>query len=294
MCENKLLWRTNVLIRSCALICFFLSIPLFAETIKDLEFAKVNEKSLKLDLYLPEKADKPSPLVVYIHGGGWKGGNKSGCRISWMKDHGYAVASISYRFSQEAIFPAQIHDCKAAVRWLRANADKYNIDKNRVAVSGSSAGGHLAALMGTSGGDSFCEGKVGGNLKYSSKVQAVIDFYGATDFILRSKTQPHRANKEGSVVYCLLGGGADVKTDLAKKASSAYYVTADDPPLLIFHGDKDKTVLLDQSEAIHKVYHSKGLESNLVVIKGGGHGGKAFFTDANKKLMLDFLKKSLK
>lgn len=177
---------------------------------KDLEFANVDGHSLKLDLYLPAEV-KDAPLVVWIHGGGWSGGSKNGCPISWLTDDGYAVASISYRLTDKAIFPAQIHDCKAAIRWLRANAEKFGYSTAKVGVSGSSAGGHLAALVGTSGDVKELEGTVGGNLDQSSRVDAVVDFYGATDFVLRSKTQPHRANKEGSVVYRLLGGGADQK-----------------------------------------------------------------------------------
>jgi acetyl esterase/lipase len=267
---------------------------LLAEKIENLEFAQVNKSSLMLDLYLPAKSEKKAPLVIWVHGGGWKGGSKKNPQISWMTAHGYAVASIDYRLTGVAIFPAQIHDCKGAIRWLRANAKKYNLDSKRFAAAGSSAGGHLVALLGTSGGDNGLEGTVGGNLKHSSSVSAVIDFYGATDFILRSVTQPSRANKKGSVVYKLLGGPANEKTELAKQASSAYYVTPNDPPFLIYHGEKDNTVLLDQSQKIHSVYQKNGLSSTLVIVKGAGHGGKAFFSKQNKQQMLDFLKKSLK
>ncbi|MCM8535272.1 MAG: alpha/beta hydrolase [Lentisphaeraceae bacterium] len=277
----------------CVLVLCALCLSSYAEKISDIQFAKVGNKKLLLDLYLPERSDAKTPLLMWIHGGGWVGGSKKNASLSWLSKHGIAVASISYRFSQEAIFPAQIHDCKGALRWLRANAAKYNIDESKVAVAGSSAGGMLAALIGTSAGDKFVEGTVGGNTDQSTKVSAVIDFYGATDFILRSKTQPHRANKEGSVVYKLLGGGADKKVELAKKASAVNYLTKEDPPFLIIHGDKDKTVLIDQSERIHAAYQKAGLDSTFIVIKNGGHGGKKFHTDENNKLMLTFLKKHL-
>ena len=260
---------------------------------KDIEFASVDGHSLKLDLYLPSEASQP-PLLVWIHGGGWKAGSKSNCPVSWLADDGYAVASISYRLTDKAIFPAQIHDCKAAIRWLRANADKHGYSTAKIAVSGSSAGGHLAALVGTSGDVKKLEGTVGGNLDHSSRVDAVVDFYGATDFVLRSKTQPHRANEEGSVVYRLLGGGADKKVELAKQASAAFHVSKDDPPFLVFHGGKDKTVLIDQSEWINEVYTKAGLPIALHVLKGSGHGGKEFYAGERRGLIRSFLAKHLR
>ena len=157
--------------------------------IKDIEFAKIKDHSLKLDLYLPEKA-KESALVVWIHGGGWQKGSKNDCKVKWLTEHGYSVASISYRLSQIAKFPAQLHDCKGAIRWLRANSSRYGYKTNHIVVAGSSAGGHLAALIGTTSGNQRLEGDVGGNLNQRSSVSAIIDYYGATDFILRSKTQP--------------------------------------------------------------------------------------------------------
>lgn len=258
------------------------------KVIKDIEFAQVDGQSLKLDLYLPKAQE--GPLVVWIHGGGWHAGNKSGCPITWLNDHGMAVASISYRLTDKATFPAQIHDCKAAVRWLRANDHKVGYSITKVGVAGSSAGGHLAALMGTSGDVKALEGDVGGNLEFSSRVSAVVDYYGATDFILRSKTQPHRANQKGSVVYKLLGGGADEKIDLAKQASAAFHVTEDDPPFLVIHGDQDNTVLLDQSQRIQEVYQQAGLPLELIVIEGGKHGGAEFYNGARRERVIEFLK----
>ncbi len=255
---------------------------------KDLEFAQVDGHSLKLDLHFPLNAEG-SCLVVWIHGGGWHKGSKNSCALKWLVEHGYTVASISYRLTDKATFPAQIHDCKAAVRWLRANANKYGFSTDKIAVAGSSAGGHLAALLGTSGGVKELEGTVGDHLDQSSRVDAVIDFYGATDFVLRSKTQPHRANEKGSVVYLLLGGGANEKVDLAKQASAVYHISKDDPPFLVFHGNKDKTVLLDQSQRIHEAYEAAGLPIDLHVLQGAGHGGKEFYEGKNRDIVLAFL-----
>ncbi|PQO39246.1 alpha/beta hydrolase [Blastopirellula marina] len=281
---------------ACVAACLLLTTSLLQaeqekKSIKNIEFAKVDGHSLKLDLYLPKQKD--APLVVYIHGGGWHAGSKDGCPITWLNDHGIAVASISYRLTDKATFPAQIQDCKGAVRWLRAHAKEYGYSADKIGVAGSSAGGHLAALMGTSGDVKELEGDVGGNLEYSSRVDAVVDYYGATDFILRSKTQPHRANEKGSVVYKLLGGGANEKVDLAKQASAAYHVTKDDPPFLVIHGDKDKTVLLDQSQRIQEVYGEAGLPLELIVIQGGGHGGAEFYKGEPRQRAIEFFRQQL-
>jgi len=259
--------------------------------IKDIEFAKPDGHRLKLDLYLPKEKD--APLVVWIHGGGWQAGSKERCYVKWLADHGMAVASISYRLTDKATFPAQIHDCKGAIRWLRANAEKYGYSTDLVGVAGASAGGHLAALVGTTGDVKELEGEVGGNLDQSSRVDAVIDYYGATDFVLRSKTQPHRANKKGSVVYKLLGGGADQKVDLAKQASAAFHATQDDPPFLVIHGDKDTTVYLDQSERIQEVYKQAGLPLELIVVEGGKHGGDAYYQGELRERAIEFIRKHL-
>ena len=260
---------------------------------KDIEFAVVNNQGLKLDLYQPKKP-KSSPLVVWIHGGGWRKGTKERCYIDWLPEHGYTVASISYRYSSVAKFPAQIHDCKGAVRWLRANAEKYGYNPKKIFVAGSSAGGHLTALMATTSENKELEGAVGGNLKFSSVIQGAIVYYGATDFILRSKTQPSRANAKGSVVYDLLGGGAHEKIKAAKLASACYHVSKDDAPLLIFHGSKDKTVLIDQSEAIKLKYDKAGLPAQLQVVEEAGHGGNIFYSGINASYLLKFLNSQIK
>ncbi|MCA9140875.1 MAG: alpha/beta hydrolase [Planctomycetales bacterium] len=245
---------------------------------RDIEFAEVGGHPLKLDLYLPKVAAKPA-LVVWIHGGGWRGGSKNKVPIQEITNDGFAIASISYRLTDKATFPAQIHDCKAAVRWLRAHQNQYGYDADWVAVAGSSAGGHLALLMGTSGGVSELEGTVGGNLDQSSTVQAIIDYFGPADFVLRGKTQPERAYTDKSGSFALMGGieGERLDESTERRASPASYVSADDPPLLIFHGRVDKTVLLDQSEHIAKLYTESGLSAELVILEKAGHGGAAFF-----------------
>ena len=259
---------------------------------KDISFASVGENELKLDLYLPVEKP-PGRLVVWIHGGGWSGGSKDWCNGIWLTDYGYAVASISYRLSGEAKFPAQIHDCKAAIRWLRANEDTFGYKAESIAVAGDSAGGHLALLLGTTAGHPDLEGSVGDFSQQSSAVQVIIDFFGASDFLLRSVTQPSRANAPGSVVYNLLGGGADQLPEVARLASPVYHVDADDPPLLIFHGDADQTVLIDQSSRIFMAYRETGLPVEYFVLKGAGHGGSLFYEGGKRDIIKAFLEKHL-
>lgn len=172
---------------------------------RDLAYVGDNDRKHKLDLYLPEKSDKPLPLLISIHGGAWAMGDKAGgSPIIPLASEGYAVAVISYRLSEQATFPAQIQDCKAAVRWLRANAAKYNIDPDHFGTWGSSAGGHLSALTGTSGGAKEFE-PIGGNDNVSDRVQAVCDLFGPTDLL--------KMNEQS-------GGRGPIKHDDAKSPES--------------------------------------------------------------------------
>lgn len=255
---------------------------------QDLVYAEIDGHQLHLNLFVPKNVMRP-PLVVYIHGGSWRAGSYQKCSIDWLAEEGFAVASIAYRFSDVARFPAQIHDCKGAIRWLRAQADRYGYDAARIGVAGSSAGGHLAVLLGTSGGVADLEGDVGGNLDQSSRVAAVVDYFGPTDFVLRGKTHHARANAPESGTYQLLGGAAVDDDDRARRASGVTYVTADDPPLLILHGDKDKTVYMDQSESIRDAYLKAKLPVELIVVPGGGHGGAAFQSKDNRRRVREFL-----
>ncbi|MBI1247200.1 alpha/beta hydrolase fold domain-containing protein [bacterium] len=263
-----------------------------ARVIKDVEFANVDGNSLKLDLYLPKETNPP--LVVWIHGGGWQKGSKDRCPLQSLTENGYAVASISYRLTDKGKFPDQIHDCKGAIRWLRAHADKYGYSTKKIAVAGASAGGHLAALVGTSGGVEALEGTVGGNLDQSSRVDCVIDYFGPTDFLLRSRNQPNKVTEVDSPVYKLLGGRADELVELAEQASPVYHVTKDDPPLLAVHGDKDKTVFVGQTKRLIEAYDKDHLECGILIVPGAGHGGNVFFTGGVRKKVVKYLDQYLK
>ncbi|MBI1371965.1 MAG: alpha/beta hydrolase fold domain-containing protein [Phycisphaera sp.] len=259
----------------------------------DLLVAKVNDVELRLDLYMPKDTPNP-PLVVFIHGGGWHANSYKKCLTPWLTESGFAVASIGYRLTDKATFPAQIHDVKGAVRWLRAHAKEYGYDVTRVGVAGTSAGGHLATLLGVTAGNKELEGDIGGNLDQSSRVDAIVDYYGPMDFVLRSQTQPSKTESPKGPVYGLLGGPASKNLELARLASPAFHVTKDDPPLLIIHGDKDTTVLHDQSQRILDVYKEVGLDASLEIVPGAGHGGKECFDAAYREKVAAFLNKHLR
>lgn len=255
----------------------------------DILFAEPDGVKLLLDIHLPVGVEKP-PLVLFIHGGGWMNGDRNRCKLAWVAKHGYAIASIEYRLSQEAKFPAQIHDCKGALRWLRAHEKEYGYDASRVVVAGTSAGGHLAALMGTSGDVAELEGETAGNADQSSRVQAVIDYYGPSDFVKRSENQPSKTDDPKGGVYQLIGGPVKQNLEKAKFASPATYIDSGDPPLLILHGENDKTVFLDQSEWLRDLYQKAGLDVHLHVVPGAGHGWKKP-SEEEKKRVLAFLER---
>lgn len=253
----------------------------------DRDVAYGTHERQKLDVYVP-KGDGPFPLILWVHGGGWEGGSKdSAGPVVNMLARGYAVASTNYRLSRHAAFPAQIHDVKGAVRYLRANAKKYKIDGDRIGVAGGSAGGHLVALLGTSGDVKELEGDVGPK-DVSSRVQCVIDFFGPTDLL---KLSP--ANAKENPVTRLLGGSTADKRELAVSANPITYVSKDDPPFLIVHGDKDPVVPLSQSELLYEALKKAGVDATLKVVPEAGHGN-GIFTPELAKQYVEFFEKHLK
>ncbi len=256
---------------------------------KDIVYAKAGDTELHLNLFLPEKSDTKPPLVIFIHGGGWMNGTYSKCQVDWLAESGYAVASIQYRLSDKAKWPAQVHDCKAALRWLRAHQDDYGYDASRIAVSGSSAGGYLALMLGVTGGDKEFEGTVGENAGVSTRVDAIVDFYGPSDFFLRSHNQPEKTEKPGSPVFELLGKSSLENPDLAKHASPAYHVTAEAPPLLILHGSKDNKVKHDQSQRMLEEYEKVGRPAFMTTVPGASHGDPAIHTAPYREPVVAFL-----
>lgn len=231
-----------------------------------------------VDVYLPKKrnTEKPLPVVALIHGGGWKNGDRSGYSaqaIQLARTGNWATVTVGYRLTQEAHWPSQVHDCKAAIRWIRAHAKELNLDADKIAVWGSSAGGHLSSLLGTSGDVKEVEGDLGPNTAFSSRVQCVVNLCGPEDF-----TQPLMFDKEGKpltkddAVDALLGGSYVEKHAEAVAASPVTYVTKDDPPFISFHGTKDMRVAYLHVEAIHAALQKAGVTSLLIPITDGGHG----------------------
>jgi len=291
-----------------ACVVLFGGAPAFAQQLppgikmeKDISYIPDGDGAQKLDLYLPEKAaDKPLPLVVHIHGGGWVGGSKFPCPAVLMVLRGYAVASVEYRFSQKAIFPAQIQDCQAAIRWLRAHAKEYNFDTEHVGVVGGSAGGHLSSLVGTSGGKNAFP-KIGGNEEQSDRVQAVCDIYGPADFSTVVQQAAEDKNVKNIFQFntpkdpysSLIGTKLDDKAK-ADAVSPVHYVSQDNPPFLILHGTHDTLVPYAQSEEFAAVLKEKGVPVWLQKLPGSGHGGPAFGKPAVTELKLNFFDKYLK
>jgi acetyl esterase/lipase len=238
----------------------------------DIEYGRAGQRSLKLDLFRPkDQGDQVLPAVVVIHGGGWETGSKESMHAlaaSFAATGNYVSVSIGYRLTGEAIWPAQIHDCKAAIRWVRANADRYKIDPQRIGATGHSAGGHLVALLGTSGDVPELEGDCG-NPGFSSRVACVVDLCGPSDFL-------HFLEQRGSggrgSVNKLFGGPPAEHAEAARAASPVTWASADDPPLLIFHGTEDRTVPFAQSESLAEALTKAGGAVTFVPVEGAGHG----------------------
>ena len=262
---------------------------------RDLQYVPNGHERHKLDIYLPQEAKKSMPLIVWVHGGGWQNGSKEGCpplRKGYVQ-RGYAVAAINYRLSGHATFPAQIQDCKAAIRWLRANASEYRIDPKRIGVWGSSAGGHLAALLGAAGDVEAFD--VGADLDQSSRVQAVCDFYGPTDFkvfVTTPRYESHAAS--GSPEAKLIGGAVLENEEKARRVNPIEYVTRDDPPFLIVHGDDDRTVPLNQSGLLYEALKKARCDVRFHTIRGAGHGRPGFGAPEIENMVREFFDSRLK
>lgn len=262
-------------------------LPDGVEVIRDLEYAQVKGVSLKLDLYRPSAMPSaPMPLVIWVHGGGWRSGTKANCPAAWLAAQGYAVASLDFRLLPEHPWPAQIEDPIAALRWLRKESGKYGLDAERSAAMGGSSGGHVVALWGTL------------PLRAEDKVKAVVDLYGPTDLLTmppnvlsEKRTRADLAKANGAL---LLGGIVMDQPEKARAVSALHQASKDDVPFLIMHGMDDPGVPVDQSERLHAALKAAGVESTLKLIPGAGHGGKEFDSPESRALIRAFLDKHLK
>ena len=233
-----------------------------------------------LDILLPKEradGDKPLPLIVFIHGGGWRNGSKENAvrnLIPFVESGEFAAASINYRLTGESSWPTQIHDCKAAIRYLRGNAKKFGIDPEKIAVWGSSAGGHLVSMLGTSGGVKELEGELGEFDHESSRVTCVVNYFGPENFLtmVGQKSSIDRSKGKQYPEALLLGGPVQDIEEAAKQASPVTWASSDDPPFLTLHGTEDPVVPFAQGEEIHAALQKAGAESHLVPVVGAGHG----------------------
>ena len=286
---------------SCVVLLLTLAAPAFAGTFttyEALEYASPAGEPLLLDLRVPDGAG-PHPVIVYLHSGAWISGDRFGGPALRQAQRGYAVASIDYRLAPKHIWPAQVEDTKAAVRWLRANATRFKLDARRIALFGTSAGGHIAAVAATSNGLAEFEGLAHGNPQYSSRVQAVVDFYGPTDLLRIEQDKlpcgiPANGNDPKMPPSLLMGCPIQECKERTRTASPMTYVTPDDPPFLIQHGMLDCLVPYTQSVALHEKLRAAGVESTLALIPRGDHGGDRFKETQYQRMVDDFLDRKLR
>jgi len=260
----------------------------------------------KLDIYLPDEGDGLFPVILSIHGGAFKAGDKADGQVSPMLEglkKGYAVVSINYRLSGEAIFPAQIYDVKAAVRFIRANAEQYKLNPEKIAAWGGSAGGHLSAMVGTSGNVKELEDLSQGNANQSSRVQAVVDWFGPTDFLKMDEQliagkvkNPQVHSVPDSPESELIGKNLVTAPELVKIVNPKTYITSDDPPFFIQHGRLDHLVPYQQSvnlaSKLEKVIGKDKV--TLEILSDSDHGGPGFSTKENLDKVFIFLDQYMK
>ena len=286
------IWAATLLLAACATVAPPDVCAQGARTHTDLTYATVDGKDLGLDLYLPAGVPAPA-LVVWVHGGAWRSGTKAKPPMLFVEG-GMAMASLDFRQSGEARFPANVHDIKAAIRFLRAKASQYGYRSDRIAIAGSSSGGHLAVLVGVSNGQKELEGTVGGFLNQSSDVAAIVDYFGASNLTtILAQSTPHGLSVRRPALELLLGALPDAEPSLARLASPVTHVDRSDPPLLIFHGDQDPQMPINQSHELQGAYEKAGLDVFFDVVHGAAHGGDAFFSPDRAARALAFLRRTI-
>lgn len=255
----------------------------------DIEYAVVAGEALRLDLYQPSAATG-APLLVWVHGGGWEIFSKAQMPLAAIVERGYVIASLDFRPASRAPFPGQVHEIKAAIRFLRANASRYGYDASRIGILGSSSGGHLAALVGATNGHAELEGTLGAHADESSAVQAIVSYFGASNLTtILAQSTPFGLGIREPALKRLLGGLPQENEPLAKLASPVFHLDAGDPPLLMLHGDQDPQMPINQSHELQGAYEKQGLDATFVVVHGAAHGGDAFYAPANVERVAAFL-----
>lgn len=262
-----------------------------AAVVRDVEYARVGAERLALNLHKSAGTQR-SPLIVWVHGGAWRSGSRESMPLAGLVAQGYAVASVDYRLSPVAPFPAQVHDIKAAIRFLRAKQTELGVDARRIAIAGDSAGGHLAALVGVSGAVEELEGDVGHFDAESSAVQAIVSFYGASNLTtILAQSTPHGLGVRIPALQLLLGGQPEDKPELARLASPVTHVDASDPPVLLLHGDQDPQMPINQSHELVGKYEEFKLPVEFEVVHGGAHGGDEYYDAERIEIVRAFLER---
>jgi acetyl esterase/lipase len=258
---------------------------------KGIEYANPDDQHLQLNLARPKMGDGPFPAIVCIHGGGFRAGKRESYDglIVRLAEQGYVAITVTYRLAPKYQFPAAVHDTKAAVRWVRANAAKYKIDPSRIGTTGGSAGGHLAQFLGVTAGVKEFEGD-GGNPAESSAVACVVNVYGPSDF-----TKSYGKSVDAAEVLPLfLGGNLEKARKLHLKASPLYWVTPVAAPTLCIHGTLDKYVAHEQAVWLVDKMNAAGAEAELLTLEGAGHGFKGKDAETADKALMAYFNKKLK
>lgn len=265
------------------------------QLIRNIPYVANGHQLQNFDLYIPKNAKKPMPVLLWIHGGAWEGGLKKWIDPAYLLNSGYAIASIDYRFSNTAIFPAQVQDCNEAIYFIWKNAEKYNLDRTKFIIGGGSAGGHLSSLIGLSANNKMADFYNGIAKSKDIKFKAILDFYGPADLnVVHGKATTMDYDSENSALTRLLGFATLDRPDIAKKASPVTYIDKNDPPILILHGDADDIVPFWESRQFHSWLKLAGVKTELIKLAGAGHGGDAFASAETQKKVNDFLTEALR
>jgi acetyl esterase/lipase len=264
-----------------------------ARDLKDITYATVDGKPLALDIHLPADVRQPR-LLVWVHGGAWTTGNKT-AYPAFLVQQGFAVASLDFRSSNDAKFPANVHDIKAGIRFLRAKAKEYGYRADRIGIVGASSGGHLAALVGVTGGHKDLEGNEGDFPNESSSVQAIVSYFGASDLttILPQSTPPGLAVRAPALER-LFGTSPDKAPELARLASPVFHVDRDDPPAFLLHGDQDLQMPVNQALELKWAYENVGRSMDMLILHGVDHVAPPFFEGKPVEQVAQFLKRTLR
>ncbi len=302
--KGKIAGSVAIIILTMTLVCFAQD---YSQSWKDVDYVGDSLVYHRLDIYLPKVVKKKYPVVVVIYGSAWFSNNSKGMDLPILGkpllEAGFAVVMPNHRSSSDAKFPAQLHDIKAVIRFIRANASKYQLDTSFIGITGSSSGGNLAAMAGTSrfvkqytlGNETIdVEGNLASHITYSSSVDAVVDWFGPTNMLVMDSCGGtdfiHNDAKSPASLY--IGGPLQEHKEKTLLANPMTYIDPTDPPFLIFHGDNDRVVPYCQSVLLHEALQKTGVPSQLFLVKGGQHGF-GVYTEENIKLMVDFLTKEL-